>query len=989
MTGIQPATKKGSKNLLTHTHNTLTYTDSNTAICNEEHACNPLCVIVEVLNNAICNEEHACNPLCVTAEVLNNAVTDECLRMYKSLGFLRLPRYPMLVDGTMIDFMADSGAARSTIRPCDLPCEPGMTDLVFESTSASGHIISENYTVPLKCETEGGRALKHAFLCSETCPVPLMARDPMCKLNLKLTAGPFGIVIEEEQQMSCAKFEPQWAYEWQIKDSDWAQMILKLAKDRTVSANTESMLPDRLHCTSHVVLEREPQYEEEWFNGAENEKIRFNKIFWNENVCALSACLSEKQMQLFLITGKSAPHLSLTKATEQTWAALGLFVRKCMRATDWAEKGNGVKHSENVGAFMANCDFEVAVQRIMTAVVETAMEKHEHGSISATDVHPVLAEIPSKLWAKHKYDVGLIKGCEPVVITPKSDYRPCQSQYPLKKEALRGIRPVFESLLKEKVIIPCHDSPVRTPIFPVKKITSNTSEPVTWRFVQDLQAVNSAVIARAARVPNPYTILSQIPQNAMYFTVVDLANAFFSIPVEEKSQFWFAFDFDNKGYTFTRLCQGYCESPTIYNEALRRSLEPLILSSGTALLQYVDDLLICARDEVTCVADTVTLLNHLAREGHKVSLTKLQFVKQEITFLGHTITPNSKAISEKRIKAIKDVPRPITKKQLLSFLGMCAYCRTFIPNYSFLEKPLRALTTGKGLRSCDKIYWPTEAQEAFANMKLQLAQAPTLGLPVIERPFTQMVDEKHGFMSSVHLQTHGDRLRPVAYFSTKLDAVAAGLPHCLRAVAAAELAVLASREFVGYSDLTLMVPHAVSMILQEQRTSHLSTARWLRYHTILLDMPNVTVKRCTTLNPATLLSTEEDGEEHHCCLSVLEQVCTPRPDLLDTPLENCDNVLFVDGSASKDPQTGLNKVGFAVTTEFEVVKSGKLPSNYSAQGAELVALTEACKLMADKCVTIYTDSRYAFGVTRFWRTLEAQKCFEVGRTSDIKRIACV
>ncbi len=111
----------------------------------------------------------------------------------------------------------------------------------------------------------------------------------------------------------------------------------------------------------------------------------------------------------------------------------------------------------------------------------------------------------------------------------------------LKKEALRGIQPVFESLLKERVIIPCHDSPVRTPIFPVKKITSNTSEPVTWRFVQDLQAVNSAVIARAARVPNPYTILSQIPQNAMYFTVVDLANAFFSVPVEEKSQFWFAF----------------------------------------------------------------------------------------------------------------------------------------------------------------------------------------------------------------------------------------------------------------------------------------------------------------------------------------------------------------------------------------------------------------------------------------------------------------
>ncbi len=96
----------------------------------------------------------------------------------------------------------------------------------------------------------------------------------MCKLNLKLTAG-LG-VIEKEQQMSCAKFEPQWAYEWQIRDSDWARMILKLAKDRTVSANTENMLPDRLHCTSQVEIEREPEYEKEWFrkplleNGAEN-----------------------------------------------------------------------------------------------------------------------------------------------------------------------------------------------------------------------------------------------------------------------------------------------------------------------------------------------------------------------------------------------------------------------------------------------------------------------------------------------------------------------------------------------------------------------------------------------------------------------------------------------------------------------------------------------------------------------------------------------
>ncbi len=99
--------------------------------------------------------------------------------------------------------------------------------------------------------------------------------------------------------------------------------------------------------------------------------------------------------------------------------------------------------------------------------------------------------------------------------------------------------------------------------------------------MQDLQAVNAAVRQRALLVPNPYTVLSQIPQDATFFSVVDLANAFFSVPVDKNSQFWFAFEFDGKGYKFTRMGQGYCDSPTLYNDALRRSLEPMTLTAGT------------------------------------------------------------------------------------------------------------------------------------------------------------------------------------------------------------------------------------------------------------------------------------------------------------------------------------------------------------------------------------------------------------------------
>lgn len=132
-------------------------------------------------------------------------------------------------------------------------------------------------------------------------------------------------------------------------------------------------------------------------------------------------------------------------------------------------------------------------------------------------------------------------------------------------------------------------------------------------------------------------------------------------------------------------------------------LEPLMLSKDTALLQYVDDIMLCSPTKEQCEKDTVSLLQHLAKERHKASLSKLQFIQQEVTFLGHVITAEGKSLSPKRVEAIQQLPKPLTKKQMLSFLGMCSYCRNFIPNYAVLEKPLSALIHGKGLQSTDKV----------------------------------------------------------------------------------------------------------------------------------------------------------------------------------------------------------------------------------------------------------------------------------------------
>ncbi|XP_042251981.1 uncharacterized protein LOC121886123 [Thunnus maccoyii] len=127
-------------------------------------------------------------------------------------------------------------------------------------------------------------------------------------------------------------------------------------------------------------------------------------------------------------------------------------------------------------------------------------------SFESKENHPALEGVPKQLWATHKYDVGLIKDATPLVVVPKSDYRPNKRQYPLRPDAEEGMTPIIEQLLNDKIIVPAPTSPCNTPLLPIKKADGKS-----WRPVHDLRAVNEAVFARAAVVPNPATILSSVP----------------------------------------------------------------------------------------------------------------------------------------------------------------------------------------------------------------------------------------------------------------------------------------------------------------------------------------------------------------------------------------------------------------------------------------------------------------------------------------------
>ena len=100
--------------------------------------------------------------------------------------------------------------------------------------------------------------------------------------------------------------------------------------------------------------------------------------------------------------------------------------------------------------------------------------------------------------------------------------------------------------------------------------------------VQDLRIINEAVIPLHPIVPNPYTILTQIPRTQPALnTVLDLKDAFFCIPVHPDSQYLFAVECtgpntnENQQYIWTVLPQGFQDSSHLFGNALAKELRKL------------------------------------------------------------------------------------------------------------------------------------------------------------------------------------------------------------------------------------------------------------------------------------------------------------------------------------------------------------------------------------------------------------------------------
>ena len=138
----------------------------------------------------------------------------------------------------------------------------------------------------------------------------------------------------------------------------------------------------------------------------------------------------------------------------------------------------------------------------------------------------------------------------------------------------------------------------------------------------------------AAAVPDVVSLLEQINTSNTWCAAIDLANAFFSIPVHKAHQKQFAFSWQGQQYTFTVLPQGYINSLALCHNLIQRELDRFLLPQDITLVHYIDDIMLIASSEQE-VANTLDLLvRHLHARGWEINPTKIQRTSTSVKFLG-------------------------------------------------------------------------------------------------------------------------------------------------------------------------------------------------------------------------------------------------------------------------------------------------------------------------------------------------------------------
>ncbi|KAK8788355.1 hypothetical protein V5799_021870 [Amblyomma americanum] len=334
------------------------------------------------------------------------------------------------------------------------------------------------------------------------------------------------------------------------------------------------------------------------------------------------------------------------------------------------------------------------------------------------------------------------------------DQRPlCQRPYRVSSKERDAIRHQVTQMLQDDVIQPS-TSPWASPVVLV------TKKDGTLRFCVDYRRLNNVTKKDVYPLPRIDDSLDRL-RHATYFSSLDLRSGYWQIEVDERDREKTAFITPDGLYEFKVLPFGLCSAPATFQRMMDTVLSGLKWQS---CLVYLDDVVIFSDTFDEHLKRLRAVFEAIRSAGLSLKPEKCHFAFHELKFLGHIVSARGVSPDPEKTAAVAAFPKPTDKRSLRRFLGLCAYYRRFVRNFSKLAEPLTRLT-----KDAEPFFWGEDQERAFTELKSRLQCAPVLGHFDEEADTELHTDASNVGLGAVLVQRQDGLERVIAYASRTLS----------------------------------------------------------------------------------------------------------------------------------------------------------------------------------------------------------------------------
>ena len=483
------------------------------------------------------------------------------------------------------------------------------------------------------------------------------------------------------------------------------------------------------------------------------------------------------------------------------------------------DSGNNLPTEEDIQEILENYDLEEILMSTEAIVPEENFEKLLEPATSHLDGEKRKAIVDilepfAQIISKHRFDLGQMKNYEMEIDT--GDTGPIhQRQYRMSPGETQALKEICESMEKQGLLRKSK-SPWSSPVILVKKPDGSL------RLVNDYRALNAVTKRNKWPLPRIDDILDKLKQ-AKYFSTIDLTSGFWQLKLSETASPKTAFATPFGHYEYTCMSMGITNGPPTFQACMQEALGDLLQKN---CMVYLDDILVYSKSFEEHLEHIQEVMKRLQKAGLKIKPNKCVFAAEEVKYLGHRVSANGIHCDHMKIAAVKKMPLPSNKKDLLTFLGLAQYYRRFIPNLARMSKPLYEMVK----KNANFVY-NKDRKQAFANIKQKLIESPVMAHPDFDKEFVVATDACQTGLGAVLKQVDDEGHERVIAYASRILKGAETRYHCTQLeLLAIAWALEEFRPYLADKKFTLVTDHK-TLLGKRNLTSDKSgrVARWIDY----------------------------------------------------------------------------------------------------------------------------------------------------------------